>query len=99
MPVLDLGRNHTHTLPFTPTKKRERGVRRTHAIGRLRNTGGSDRADAAPSKHSIPTIGEPHDGSMRRVKAPPIDAFDGESPDVLFKDWLPGLQKATHWNG
>ena len=27
----------------------------------------------------------------RRGKAPPIDSFDGESPDVLFEDWVPVL--------
>ena len=99
VPVLDPGRDHTHSSPFTPTEERERGVRRTHAIGGLRTIGGSGRTDAGPSKHSTPTIGEPHDGSMRRGKAPPIDAFDGESPDVLFEDWLPGLQRAAQWNG
>ena len=35
----------------------------------------------------------------RRGKAPPIDAFTGESPDVLFEDWLPALQCAAEWNG
>ena len=99
VPVLDPGRDHTHSSPFTPTEERGRGVRRTHAIGGLRTIGESGRTDAGPSKHSTPTIGEPHDGSMRRGKAPPIDAFDGESPDVLFEDWLPGLQRAAQWNG
>ena len=35
----------------------------------------------------------------RRGKAPPIDSFDGESPDVLFEDWVPALQRAADWNG
>ena len=35
----------------------------------------------------------------RRGKAPPIDSFDGESPDVLFEDWVPALQRAVDWNG
>ena len=35
----------------------------------------------------------------RRGKAPPVDPFDGESPDVLFEDWVSALQQAADWNG
>ena len=35
---------------------------------------------------------------VRRGKAPPIDPFTGESPDVLFEDWYPALQRAAEWN-
>ena len=34
-----------------------------------------------------------------RGKAPPIDAFDGESLEVKFDDWYPMLQRAATWNG
>lgn len=34
----------------------------------------------------------------RKGKAPPVDMFDGESPDVLFEDWVPALQRAAEWN-
>ena len=37
-------------------------------------------------------------GEARRGKAPPIDPFSGESPDVLFEDWLPALRRAAEWN-
>ena len=47
---------------------------------------------------SCPAVTGSRDGSSRRGKAPPIDAFDGESPDVLFEDWLPALQRAAVWN-
>ena len=47
---------------------------------------------------SCPAVTGSRDGSSRRGKAPPIDAFDGESPDVLFEDWLPALQRAAEWN-
>ena len=35
---------------------------------------------------------------VRRGKAPPIDPFTGESPDVLLEDWYPALQRAAEWN-
>ena len=34
----------------------------------------------------------------RRGKAPPVDSFTGESPNILFEDWLPALQRAADWN-
>ena len=37
---------------------------------------------------------QPHRG-----KAPPVDSFVGESPDILFDDWYPALQRAAEWNG
>lgn len=37
--------------------------------------------------------------SKRRGKAPPVDAFTGETPEVRLDDWLPALQRAAEWNG
>ena len=34
----------------------------------------------------------------RRGKAPPVDAFSGENPEVRFDDWLPALKRAADWN-
>ena len=34
----------------------------------------------------------------RRGKAPPVDSFTGEEPDVRFDDWLPSLERAATWN-
>ena len=36
--------------------------------------------------------------SSRRGKAPPVDPFDEETPDVTFEDWLPTLKRAASWN-
>ena len=36
---------------------------------------------------------------QRRGKAPPVDAFTWESPEVSLEDWLPALQRAAEWNG
>ena len=50
-------------------------------------------------------VTEPHEGevpassSFSRGKAPPVDSFNGESPDIPFEDWLPALQRAAEWNG
>ena len=41
--------------------------------------------------HSPPT--------RRRGKAPPIDSFTGEDPEVRIEDWLPALKRAASWNG
>ena len=35
----------------------------------------------------------------RRGKAPPVDVFTGENPEILLDDWLPALQRAATWNG
>ena len=34
----------------------------------------------------------------RQSKAPPVDPFDSENPDVTFEDWFPTLQRAANWN-
>ena len=34
-----------------------------------------------------------------RGKAPPVDPFTGEQPDVLWEDWLPTFERASTWNG
>ena len=35
----------------------------------------------------------------RRGKAPPVEMFSGEDPEVRLNDWLPSLQRASQWNG
>ncbi len=35
----------------------------------------------------------------RRGRAPPVDPFTGERPEERLDDWLPGLQRASQWNG
>ena len=60
----------------------------THKKGALTLHG--DDADAIDSR------GEK---SSRRGRAPPIDPYSGESPDVLFEDWMPALLRAAEWNG
>ena len=34
----------------------------------------------------------------RRGRAPPVDPFTGENPEVRLEDWLPSLQRAAKWN-
>ena len=36
-----------------------------------------------------------HIAPVRRSKAPPVDSFSGDNPDVCFDDWLPTLQRAA----
>ena len=41
-------------------------------------------------------VGRSH--TTRVGKAPLIDTFTGENSDVLWEDWLPTFERATHWN-
>ena len=34
----------------------------------------------------------------RRGRAPPVDPFTGENPEVRLEDWLPSLKRAAQWN-
>ena len=36
---------------------------------------------------------------QRRGKAPSIDPFTAEDPEIRFDDWLPTLERAAAWNG
>ena len=38
-------------------------------------------------------------GLIRRGKAPPVNEFSGEDPDILLEDWLPSIERASEWNG
>ena len=51
-----------------------------------------DCPDRLPSRPAQAT------GVRRRGKAPPVDAFTGEDPEIRFEDWLPSLRRATTWN-
>ena len=44
----------------------------------------------------IQTTGSSHG---TKGKAPPVDSFTGESPDVVWEDWIPTLKRAAIWNG
>ena len=57
-------------------------------------------SESDPLHHSDSPPPEVHVEPMkRRGKAPPVDMFTGEDPEVRFEDWLPSLQRAAHWNG
>ena len=43
-------------------------------------------------RETLPPV-RPHRG-----KAPPVDVFTGENPEILLDDWLPALQRAATWN-
>ena len=34
----------------------------------------------------------------RWCKAPPVDPFTGDNPEMRLEDWLPSLQQASSWN-
>ena len=60
---------------------------------------------AMPGSMTAPVIGKELLSTLasaplrRQGKAPPVDAFTGEHPDIRFEDWLPTLDGASLWNG
>lgn len=60
----------------------------------------SARTATVPAHATPPPGPEPVTSrAPRRGKAPPVDAFTGENPEVRFEDWLPTLERAASWNG
>ena len=62
---------------------------------------------AASSSHEPPGLEDTHHRVDRRPmttvprrqgKAPPIDSFTGEDPEMRFEDWLLSLDRAAEWN-
>ena len=53
----------------------------------------SDTHELLPTRERLPP-------AKRRGKAPPVDTFTGEDPELTcrFEDWLPALQRAARWN-
>ena len=41
----------------------------------------------------------PYTRPQRRGKAPPVEPFTGEDPEMRLEDWLPTLYRASEWNG
>ena len=54
------------------------------------------------SNHSTSVPLHRHSSAMRtmskRGRAPPIDPYTGENPEIRFDDWIPSLIRATKWN-
>ena len=64
---------------------------------------GSHQLPAAPvlpatAPATATTTRVPTTNSGRRGKAPPVDQFSGEQPDLTFDDWLPILERDVQWN-
>ena len=56
-----------------------------------RETKDNDEQETSQVNHSRQVRG--------RGKAPPVDPFTGEQPDVLWEDWLSTFERASTWNG
>ena len=50
---------------------------------------------STPATHSRDSPARMH---SRRGKAPPLDCFSGENPEITFEDWLPSLERVARWN-
>ena len=52
-----------------------------------------------PDTVSVPTVtGSTTTREARRGRAPPINLFSGEDPEIHLDDWLPSLRRASQWN-
>ena len=40
----------------------------------------------------------PDVGKRRHGRAPPVDPFTGEDPEVRLEDWIPSLRRVADWN-
>ena len=49
-----------------------------------------------PGLRGIPR--QPASRKTHLGKAPPVDSFTGENPEVRLDDWLPTLERASTWN-
>ena len=63
----------------------------------------SPHSEHTPSEHS--SVEPSRSGHLldnplvkRRGKAPPIDPYTGEDPEVRVNDWFPALRRAASWN-
>ena len=59
-----------------------------------RPTTSPQESDGENDMHAMP-IESPR---QRRGRAPPIDPFTGENPELRLDDWLPSLRRAAQWN-
>ena len=48
---------------------------------------------------TAPLLPLPTGSASRRGRAPPVDHYTGENPEIRFDDWLPSLVRASSWNG
>ena len=76
---------------------RTRGGDPGSSPNRTEGTGGSDDTAARGPDDRGSREGSPH--RVRRCgRAPPVDPFTGENPEVQLDDWLPALTRASQWN-
>jgi hypothetical protein len=75
----------THLTPGSPTSSHTTSG---HEPAGLEDVGRHHRAD----RRLVTTV------PRRQGKAPPVDPFTGEDPEMRFEDWLPSLDRAAEWN-
>ena len=79
----------------TPTPRRDVGRNSEVVV-----TGTShNRLNVRSSEFESSNEGPVQPVRKRLGKAPPVDSFNGEQPEVRFEDWLPTLERAAAWNG
>ena len=68
---------------------------------RLEGHVNSEHDSSSESESDHPQIDLPRSSACtlpRKGRAPPIDQYTGENPEVRFDDWLPSLDRAASWN-
>ena len=82
------------------TKDAEIAELKSQLAARRETRGTSPSGMSSPSDTpSVPTVTIPATTrEARRGRAPPINLFSGEDPEVRLDDWLPSLRRASQWN-
>ena len=84
---------HHHTPPETVPHP-SGSTASTDPARRLEKTGVVSSREIEPRR----ILAESSRSSHRKGKAPSVDPFTGEDPEVRFVDWLPTLTRASQWN-
>ena len=87
----------THHEPSTDVPASGVLPSRTYTTVRLPPPTPTTREGDTPEVGSQLGLQDSHSGK-RRGKAPPIDPFTSENPEIRLDDWLPSLQRASRWN-
>lgn len=80
------------------SKKDDEITRSKEQLDRSRSPRSSVRDHLSEPDLDLPCPSSPV-RTVRRGKAPPVDLFTGENPEVILDDWLPSLTWPSEWNG
>ena len=77
----------------------QRQVRQEHSMVPRTNSRSSSEEKVPDPVTQQPPTNRTLRSAPRRGRAPPIDNYTAEDPEIRFDDWLPSLVRASEWNG